>query len=185
MTTDDFVQADSLLVRYWDQHGSGHQLAERDRDFDLLRSLRWSGGTDEFRGLFDDDHLVAMWELDLTSPGPGWSASERQEGCDGVLLLRADPVQPRAEQLVTLWLTDHLARRPCPPAWLRWSLPFDEPAALAARSWGWQEVRHAHGYHLLQLVPELRPTLSLLIANHDQPEPALTRSRPVPARTDR
>ncbi|MFD3557592.1 hypothetical protein ACFWWA_36675 [Streptomyces goshikiensis] len=129
----------------------------------MILPLR-TGDHSNLQGLFEGEGLVAMWKLDPTSPGPGWSVSERQERSICLFRLYTDPVHRNAGRLVSLWLADHVARMPRPPGWLRCSVPDGRLAAHITGAWGWREVRLEDGHHLLQLPPEPKPHLDLLIA---------------------
>ncbi len=180
----DFPAASRLLARRWSREADRGRPVDHERDYDLILPLR-TGDHPELSGLFEDDELVAMWELDTTSPGPGWSASERRERSVCLFLLYTDPAHRNAGRLVSLWLADHFARTPRPPAWLRCSTPDGRLAAHITGTWGWQKVRQEGGRHLLQLPPELKPHLRLLIAV--QPAcaaPAVSPRPPALARTD-
>ncbi|MER6196022.1 hypothetical protein ABT234_01400 [Streptomyces sp. NPDC001586] len=164
---EDFPRASGLLARRWSREAECGRPVDHDRDYALILPLRTGDqGHPQLHGLFEDEDLVAMWELDPTSPGPGWSASECREASVSLLLLYSDPVHRHAGRLVSLWLADHFARTSQPPAWLRCTTLDGRLAAHIARAWGWQEVRREGGRHLLQLAPELKPHLDLLVTGH-------------------
>ncbi|WP_405759596.1 hypothetical protein [Streptomyces sp. NBC_00073] len=139
---------------------------DHSRDYALILPLRTGdeGHHPPLHGLFEDGDLVAMWELDPTSSGPGWNASECREASVSLILLYCDPGHRNAGRLVSLWLADHCARTSRPPAWLRCTTLDARLAAHISGTWGWQEVRREGGRHLLQLAPEIKPNLDLLVA---------------------
>ncbi|MEU3402878.1 hypothetical protein ABZ766_02850 [Streptomyces sp. NPDC006670] len=180
----DFPQASRVLARRWSREADSGRPVDHERDYALILPLR-TGDHPKLHGLFEDEELVAMWELDPTSPGPGWSASERQERSVCLFLLYTDPAHRNAGRLVSLWLADHFARSPRPPAWLRCSIPDERLSVHITGTCGWHKVRQEGRRHLLQLSPEVKPHLNLLIAA----QPACTApggsTRPLAlARTD-
>ncbi|MFJ5546783.1 hypothetical protein [Streptomyces sp. NPDC093225] len=184
LTPVDFPHASRLLARRWSREADCGRPVDHKQDYALILPLR-TGDHPKLHGLFEDEGLVAMWELDPTSPGPGWSAAERQERSVCLFVLYTDPTHRNAGRLVSLWLADHFARTPRPPVWLRCSIPDGRLAAHISGTWGWQEVRQEGGRHLLQRPPELKPHLDLLIAG--QPASAAPGESPRPlalARTD-
>ncbi|WP_405812897.1 MULTISPECIES: hypothetical protein [unclassified Streptomyces] len=184
LAPDDFPQASRLLARRWSREADCGRPVDHERDYALILPLR-TGGHPKLDGLFEDEQLVAMWELDPACPGPGWSTSERRERSVCVFLLYTDPAHRHAGRLVSLWLADHFARNPRPPVWLRCSIPDDRLAAHITGTWGWQKVRQEGGRHLLQLPPQLKLHLDLLIAG--QPvcaAPGGSTRPPALARTD-
>lgn len=184
LAPDDFPQASRLLARRWSREADCGRPVDHERDYALILPLR-AGDHPELHGLFEDEELVALWELDPTSPGPGWSASERRERSVGLFLLYTDPAHRNAGRLVSLWLADHFARNPRPPVWLRCSTPDGRLAAHITGTWGWQEVRYEGGRHLLQLPPELKLHLNLLIAGQSACAAPGSSARPLAlARTD-
>ncbi|MFJ9789323.1 hypothetical protein [Streptomyces globosus] len=161
----DYPQAGSLLSRRWAREAECGRPVDQERDIALIRPLRTGDHSDELHGLFEDGNLVAMWELDPSGAGPGWSTSELGERSVSLLLLYADPVHRHAGRLVSLWLADQLARRPRPPQWLRCNVTDGRLADHIARAWGWEKVRYDHGRHLLQLPCDVKPALSMLITD--------------------
>ncbi|MFE5517322.1 SAM-dependent methyltransferase [Streptomyces virginiae] len=165
LTPEDFPSASRLLARRWSREADCGRPVDHDRDYALILPLRTGDqGHPQLHGLFEGEDLVAMWELDPTSSGPGWSASECGEVSVSLLLLYSDPGHRNAGRLVSLWLADHLARASQPPAWLRCTTLDARLAAHITRTWGWREVWREGGRHLLQLAPELKPRLDLLVA---------------------
>lgn len=163
LVPEDFPRASRLLAWRWSREADCGRPVDHERDYDLILPLR-TGDQPKLHGLFEDEDLVAMWELDPTLPGPGWSPSERRELSISVLLLYSDPAHRNAGRLVSLWLADHYARTPQPPDWLRCTTMDGRLAAHITGTWGWREVRQVGGRHLLQLAPEVKPHLDLLIA---------------------
>ncbi|MEU6313782.1 hypothetical protein [Streptomyces sp. NPDC047014] len=165
LSPDDFPQASCLLAARWSREAARGRPADHEKDYALILPLR-TGDHAGLHGMFEDDELVAMWELDPTSPDPGWSAADGQEASVTLLLLYTDPAHRNSGRLVSLWLADHFARRACPPVWLRCSVSDRRLAAHITGTWGWREGRREGGHHFLQLAPELKPHLDLLIARN-------------------
>ncbi|RKT02913.1 hypothetical protein BX286_0826 [Streptomyces sp. 3211.6] len=180
----DYPQAGSLLSRRWAREAECGRPLDQKRDFALIQPLRTGDHNDELHGLFEDGQLVAMWELDPTGPGPGWSTSERAENSVGLLLLYTDPVHRNAGRLVSLWLADQLARHPRPPEWLRYSVTDDRLADHITRAWGWKKVRYDNRRHFLQLPCEVKPALRVLITGPVSEQAPSCPSPAPPARSE-
>ncbi|MFI5670347.1 SAM-dependent methyltransferase [Streptomyces sp. NPDC051704] len=167
LASTDYSQAGVLLSRRWAHEVERGRPVDQARDTAVIRPLRTDDHSHELHGLFEDGQLAAMWRLDSTGPGPGWSTCELAESSIRVLLVYTDPGHRSVGRLVSLWLADHFAHVSRPPVWLRCSTPNGRLADHFTGTWGWQQVRQEGGFHLPQLSPELKPHLNLLVARRD------------------
>ncbi|MGW6412592.1 hypothetical protein ACWF95_36190 [Streptomyces vinaceus] len=107
-------------------------------------------------GMWEDNQLLAAFALVQGPSATGWTRDERAEPAWTVHQAFADPAHNRLGRLATLWITDHAARHPDPPRWIRCTAPHPRLAWYLERHCGWTPVRTTPGRHhtLLQKPPQ-------------------------------